>query len=117
MPPVSSPRTLGPDRPDLAAVTTRIVERFRPRRVVLFGSHARGEAGPESDLDLFIEMESDRRPPERASDVAALFGLRRWPLDVVVYTPAEVERLQGVGGTLLARIEAEGRTLYTRDAS
>ena len=61
-------------------------------------------------------MESDRRPPERTADVTALFGLRRWSLDVIVYTPEEVERLRGVAGTLLARIEAEGRTLYERGA-
>lgn len=103
--------------PDLETVTSRIVERFQPRRVVLFGSRARGEAGPGSDLDLFIEMDTDRRPPERAVDVAALFGLRPWPLDVVVYTPEEVARLRGVGGTLLSLIESEGRTLYEAEAS
>lgn len=103
----------GPLSPELlAAITKQVVERFNPRRVLVFGSYARGEAGPESDLDLFIEMETDRRPPERAADVAALFGLRPWPLDVVVYTPEEVERLRGRGGTLLARIEREGRVLY-----
>lgn len=98
----------------LQEITRRIAERFRPRRIVLFGSYARGEAGPESDLDLFVEMESDRRPPERAAEVAALFGLRRWPLDVVVYTPQEVEQLRGVRGTLLSIIEREGRVLYER---
>lgn len=99
----------------LPAITRRIVERFRPHRVVLFGSQARGEAGLQSDLDLFVEMETDRRPPERAAEVAALFGLRPWSLDVVVYTPEEVERLRGRQGTLLARIEHEGRVLYERD--
>lgn len=98
----------------LQAITRRIVERFQPRRVVLFGSSARGEARPDSDLDLFVEMESDRRPPERAAEVVALFGLRRWPLDVVVYTPQEVEQLRGVRGTLLSVIEREGRVLYER---
>lgn len=98
----------------LREITRRIVERFHPRRIVLFGSGARGEAGPESDLDLFIEMESDLRPPERAAEVAALFGLRHWPLDVVVYTPQEVERLRGVQGTLLSVIEREGHVLYER---
>lgn len=96
----------------LQAITRRIVERFRPRRIVLFGSYARDEAGPDSDLDLFVEMESDQRPPERAAEVAALFGLRRWPMDVVVYTPQEVEQLRGVHGTLLSIIEREGQVLY-----
>ena len=81
---------------------------------MLFGSHARGEAGPGSDLDLFIGMESDRRPPERAAEVTALFGLRTWPLDVVVYTPSEVQQLRKVRGTLLDLIEREGQALYPK---
>jgi hypothetical protein len=47
-------------------------------------------------------------------EIASIFGLRPWPLDVVVYTPAEVERLRNVRGTLLSIIEAEGRLLYER---
>ncbi|HXO22539.1 MAG TPA: nucleotidyltransferase domain-containing protein [Thermoanaerobaculia bacterium] len=98
----------------LQQVTRQIVERFNPERIVLFGSRARGEAKSESDLDLFVEMATDRRPPERAVEIASIFGLRSWPLDVVVYTPAEVERLRNVRGTLLSVIEAEGRLLYER---
>lgn len=101
---------------DLEGVTRRIVDHFHPRRVVLFGSRARDDADSQSDLDLFIEMETDRRPPERAAEVAQLFGLRPWSLDVVVYTPEEVEQRRGVIGTFLARIEREGRTLYERHA-
>jgi predicted nucleotidyltransferase len=96
----------------LEQVTRTIVERFHPKRIVLFGSHARGDASSDSDLDLFIEMQTSRRPPERAIEVSAAFGLRPWPLDVVVYTPEEVQRLRGVSGTLLAAIEKEGKVLY-----
>jgi len=96
----------------LEQVTRTIVERFHPKRIVLFGSHARGDAGSDSDLDVFIEMQTSRRPPERAIEVSAAFGLRPWPLDVVVYTPAEVQRLRGVSGTLLSVIEKEGKVLY-----
>ena len=96
----------------LEQVTRTIVERFHPKRIVLFGSHARGDAGSDSDLDVFIEMQTPRRPPERAIEVSAAFGLRPWPLDVVVYTPEEVQRLRGVSGTLLSVIEKEGKVLY-----
>ena len=96
----------------LEQVTHTIVEGFHPKRIVLFGSHARGDAGPDSDLDVFIEMQTSRRPPERAIEVSAAFGLRPWPLDVVVYTPEEVQRLRGVSGTLLSVIEKEGKVLY-----
>lgn len=95
-------------------ITRTIVEKFNPRRIVLFGSHARGEAQPDSDLDLFIEMETEARPPERAVEVSSVFGLRPWSLDVVVYTPEEVRRLRGIHGTLLSFIEAEGKVLYER---
>ena len=98
----------------LEQITRTIVERLNPRRVILFGSHARGEATAESDLDLFIEMETQMRPPERAVQVSSLFGLRPWSLDVVVYTPEEVQRLRNVHGTLLSLIEAEGKVLYER---
>lgn len=96
----------------LEHVTKTIVERFQPRRIMVFGSHARGEAGPDSDLDLFIEMDTPRRPPERAIEVSEVFGLRTWPMDIVVYTPEEVGRLQRVSGTLLSVIEKEGKVLY-----
>lgn len=102
------------DRKQLEDIAQTIVERFNPVRVVLFGSHARGQETEESDLDLFVEMETDRRPPERAIEVSALFGLRPWSMDVVVYTPAEVKRLKKVHGTLLSVIEAEGEVLYER---
>ena len=96
----------------IASVTRTIVERFHPRRVVLFGSHARGDADQDSDLDLFIEMETSRRPPERAIEIASVFGLHPWPMDIIVYTPEEVRRLRAMHGTLLEEIEREGKVLY-----
>jgi len=100
----------------LAQVTRKIVERFHPRRIILFGSQVRGEATSESDLDLFIEMETQARPPERAVEVSSIFGLRPWFLDVVVYTPEEVQRLRKTNGTLVSVIEAEGKVLYERSS-
>jgi len=98
----------------LQQITRTIVDRFHPRRVILFGSHARGEAKADSDLDLFVEMETPARPPERAIEISSAFGLRHWSLDIVVYTPEEVARLRGINGTLLSLIEGEGKVLYER---
>lgn len=95
-------------------ITRTIVEKFNPKRIVLFGSHARGEAKPDSDLDIFVEMETEARPPERAVQISSVFGLRPWSMDVVVYTPEEVSKLRGIHGTLLSLIEAEGKLLYER---
>ncbi len=95
-------------------VVRTIAERFDPERIVLFGSHARGTAHPDSDLDLFIEMETPDRPHERAVKIRSAFGLYRQPMDIVVYTPAEVQRLRGKFWTLLSEIESQGRVLYER---
>ena len=95
-------------------VVRRIVERFDPDRIVLFGSQARGDAGPESDMDLFIEMDSPLRRIDRIVEVLTLFGLRPWGMDVFVYTPDEVARERRRFGSLMSYVDAEGRTLYER---
>jgi predicted nucleotidyltransferase len=95
-------------------VVRRVVERFNPTRVILFGSHARGDAQADSDLDLFIEMETDQRSPERAIEVSRLFGLHWWPMDILVYTPDEAARLRRDPASFINVIEAEGKVLYER---
>jgi uncharacterized protein len=93
-------------------VVRTIVDALGPKRIVLFGSHARGDAGPDSDIDLMIEMETDLPFLERSLAVDRLFPHRLWALDAVVYTPAEVLRDTNRPGTLLSMIEREARTLY-----
>ncbi len=93
-------------------VVAAIVHRFHPKRITLFGSHARGDSGPDSDLDLMLEMDTPLRPIDRAVAVGSLFLDRDWPLDVVVYTPDEVAHGRRTFGNLLTMIEADARTLY-----
>ena len=95
-------------------VVDQIANTFQPRRIVIFGSYARGDQDHESDVDLFVEMETELSPPERAVAIASMFGIRPWSMDLVVYTPEEVRQLQGIHGTLLSHIEQEGEVLYER---
>ncbi len=103
--------------PDLEQITQKIVQRFHPHRIILFGSRARGNARPDSDVDLLIEMESDLAPAARTIEVDSVFGLRSWAMDVLVYTPAEIRRLRAVPWTIVARAEAEGKVLYEQPAA
>lgn len=92
-------------------ITQTIVEYCNPRRIILFGSYARGDAGPDSDIDIFVEMETRSR--HRSIDkIHRIFGLREWAMDVIVYTPADVRKWRGQVGTMLYVIEKEGRVLY-----
>lgn len=95
-------------------VTTRIVEHFQPERIIAFGSYARREHGPDSDLDLIVEMESAKPFWERTIEVGKLFVPRDWALDLLVYTPEEFAQEQSVWGTFPQMIADEMKVLYER---
>jgi uncharacterized protein len=99
--------------PPLDEIVRRIVEHVRPRRIVLFGSRARGDFDAESDVDIMVEMETDLRPAARRVQVASLFPHRWWSMDVLVYTPEEVAELRKDPGHFLHEIMRDGRVLYT----
>ena len=98
--------------PPIDRIVHEIVDAFHPRRIMMFGSRARSDEGKDSDVDIFVEMETELSPPERRRAISRLFGVRGWAMDVVVYTPAEVARLRDVVGTLLYTIVREGKVLY-----
>lgn len=99
-------------QPPLDEIIRRIVHAFHPRRIVMFGSRARGEARQDSDVDLFVEMETDLRPVDRIRAIDELFGLRSWSMDVIVYTPQEVVQQRGFRNSIVRKIESEGRVMY-----
>jgi uncharacterized protein len=80
-------------------------------RVILFGSHARGDAGPGSDLDLLvIEPEVTHRNAEFVRLRRAL-GEIGAPVDLILYGESHVEEWGGVPGTLIHQALREGRVL------
>jgi predicted nucleotidyltransferase len=85
-----------------------------PEKIVLFGSWARGQARPDSDLNLLIIEESDLPRYRRAGRYRmALLGL--FPAkDIVVWTPSEVALWRDVPNAFITAILAEGRVLYER---
>jgi predicted nucleotidyltransferase len=95
-------------------IRERLVMELNPLRIVLFGSRARGEHGPDSDVDLFIVMDSAKSFYERSAHVSSLFRPRDWSLDAFVFTPQEVQEDSGRNGTLVELVEREGKVIYER---
>lgn len=91
-----------------------IAERFQPRQIILFGSHARGTAGPDSDVDFLVVMDMDSGGSRRrvgAQIGAALHGFSK-PKDIVVTTPEAFLARREVPGTIERCAAREGRVLY-----
>jgi len=98
----------------LAEIVRRIVEVAQPERIVLFGSAARGEMGPDSDIDLLIIKAGVERRRELVTAIHAALRRLGEAFDVMVTTPEEIE-LYGQSPALIFRDALrEGRTLYVR---
>jgi predicted nucleotidyltransferase len=96
----------------LAEVVRRIRLVGAPRAIVLFGSRARGDARPDSDLDVLIVEESDLPRFKRSGRYRrALRGV--FPAkDIVVWTPEEIAEWRAVPNAFITSVLAEGRILY-----
>jgi predicted nucleotidyltransferase len=93
-------------------ITRKIVDAFHPRRIILFGSHARSDAHPDSDLDLLVEMESELPYYERVYQAQMLFIDRVAPIDILVFTPAEISEQRKLVASIFHSIDREGIVLY-----
>ena len=94
----------------------RIAEQFNPEKIILFGSHARGEGGPESDADLLIVMRYSGSRRRQATEIdLALWGIDL-AADILVFTPEEVEKYRDLVGTIIYPALREGRVVYEQAA-
>ncbi|MGD0007053.1 MAG: nucleotidyltransferase domain-containing protein [Terriglobia bacterium] len=92
----------------------RIVERFDPERIILFGSAARGDAGPDSDVDLLVVMPVEGSRREKAVEIGVAVNDIPVPKDIVVTTPEDFEWRKEIVGTIERPAEREGRLVYAR---
>lgn len=98
----------------LPILLRRLVERFRPLQVILFGSQAHGDARPDSDIDLLIVMPVGTGKYEtRVAMYGALRGIRIGT-DLVVTTPSDLDNYGHLVGTVLRDALTEGVTIYDR---
>jgi predicted nucleotidyltransferase len=101
-------------RETLLETAKRIAEQFEPERVILFGSHARGEADHGSDVDLMVLFSQLGDPRQRAAEIHNLLAGCGFPMDIVVSTISRFERYRNVPNTVYWPASREGQVLYER---
>jgi len=96
----------------LAEVVRRIVEVAQPERIILFGSAARGEMGPNSDLDLLVIKSGEFDRSRLVGDIYVnLHGVGQ-AVDVILVTPDQVERYRNAHCLVIAPALREGKEIY-----
>jgi predicted nucleotidyltransferase len=101
-------------QPHIERMVRRIVKRFHPEQILLFGSHARGEAGPDSDVDLLVVMVTNGSVREQRLAIRQALHDIPIPFDILVTSPADFAWRKDVVGTIEWPATREGKVLYAR---
>src|SRR5437588_8212734 len=87
----------------------RIVRKFRPEQVILFGSQARGDAGPDSDVDLLVVMDFEGSAFDKGLEIQQVLPDNPLPVDVIVTSPEAFAWRKEVVGTIEWPAAKEGK--------
>jgi predicted nucleotidyltransferase len=100
----------------IESLARQIAEKFSPQKIILFGSYARGNPRPESDVDILVVMDTSMREVEQSIEISQqidyLFGL-----DLLVYTPSHLKERLEMGDAFIQDILKEGKVLYEASGS
>jgi predicted nucleotidyltransferase len=96
----------------LDEIKRRIVEKFKPQKIILFGSYANGTPTEDSDLDLLIIKDSNLPSRIQNRKVRKILADLRVPVDVIVKTAKEFETYKDIIGTIVYPANKFGKVIY-----
>lgn len=96
----------------IAEIVLKIITGYDPVKIILFGSYAIGNPDENSDLDLFVIKETDLPRPLRTVQVRKMLYGSMIPIDLIVYTPSEVENSIANNRSFVYNVLNNGKTLY-----
>ena len=102
---------------NIRGLVRRMASKFQLEKVVLFGSYAYGNPGPESDVDLLVVMNTSLSSRQQRLKISQAISPRPFPLDIVVRTPEELETRLKLGDPFLHEVMTRGRVVYERPIS
>ena len=98
-------------REEIQAFVDQVVKRFRPTKVILFGSYAYGNPNADSDVDLMVVMRHRGAGVKIATQIR-LACPRKFPMDLLVRSPAELRKRIKMGDTFVQEITSKGIVLH-----
>jgi HEPN domain-containing protein/predicted nucleotidyltransferase len=102
----------GDAKAQIDRMAKRIAKRFHPEKIILFGSHARGDAGPDSDVDLLVVMPLDGCGSDKAEEIREALDDMVVPKDIIVTSPEDFAWRKEIVGTIEWPATHEGKVLY-----
>ena len=110
---------------EIKKVLNQIVKRLKqadPYKIVLFGSHAKGVATPDSDIDLMVILDNNNIAKTYDERMGNKLNMRRlvrdinykYPMDILVYSKAELNKVKNHGNSFVEEIEKTGKVIYEK---
>jgi len=103
---------IGTDK--ISEIVNKISSGYNPEKIILFGSYANGNPNEDSDLDLFVIKETDLPRPQRTAQVRKMIYGSMNPIDLIVYTPKEIDESKENKFGFVYEVLNTGKTLYER---
>ena len=92
-------------------VVEQIAEKFKPQKIILFGSYARGNPRPESDVDLLVVMDTPLKESRQSLEIRRYLDVM-FGMDLIVHTPKRLKERVDMGDWFLRDVLKEGKVLY-----
>lgn len=98
----------------ISEIVNKIVSGYNPEKIILFGSYATGNPNEDSDLDLLVIKDTDLPRPQRTVQVRKMIYGSMIPIDLIVYTPKEIDESKDNKFGFVYEVLNTGKILYER---
>jgi len=101
-------------REKISVFVDEITKKFKPEKIILFGSYGYGTPKKDSDVDILVIIDSKRRPVDLAIQIRSAIHAP-FPVDLLVRTPKQIEKRLSMNDFFTKEIINRGKVVYERD--
>jgi predicted nucleotidyltransferase len=99
---------------EIEKIKEKIIQKYRPEKIIVFGSFVWGKWSKDSDVDFLIVKNTKKRKLDRIYQVYRILTGRRIPVDILVYTPEEIKKRLKLKDFFIEEVLQKGKTIYER---